>query len=260
MFEISLRRPRGHISEEVAGAGFPTTVRSPAPDTGARPTRNNLQAESERIGLPMNWFESERVSLTLPLVPKPIVRQFSRPYIAGATLDEALGSRPRRCARQGAMTTIDILGEFISRRRRGRGEHRGSLHPTCCTAFTRRSASTETNISVKLSALGLLLDEGFCAGELMRSSAPTRYARAPANFIRIDMEDSSLYHVAPSTIYQALYDPSTASTVSGSCCSPGCGARSTISWTTSRASRPISGLCKGIYLEPREDRVHRRPS
>ncbi len=30
------------------------------------------------------------ISLTLPVVPKPVVRYFSRPYIAGSTMTEAL--------------------------------------------------------------------------------------------------------------------------------------------------------------------------
>ena len=54
------------------------------------------------------------ISLTLPVVPKPVVRYFSRPYIAGTTMAEALAV-VRRLADQGAMSTLDILGEFVSR-------------------------------------------------------------------------------------------------------------------------------------------------
>ena len=54
------------------------------------------------------------ISLTLPVVPKPVVRFFSRPYIAGTTIAQALDV-VRRLADQGAMSTLDILGEFVSR-------------------------------------------------------------------------------------------------------------------------------------------------
>ena len=53
------------------------------------------------------------VSLLLPAVPKPIVRIFSRPYIAGPTMDDAIRT-VRDLAREGAMSTLDILGEFIT--------------------------------------------------------------------------------------------------------------------------------------------------
>src|SRR5678815_5684387 len=53
------------------------------------------------------------VSLVLPAVPKPIVRHFSRRYIAGSTMEDALRVT-RELAARGAMATLDILGEFIT--------------------------------------------------------------------------------------------------------------------------------------------------
>ena len=53
------------------------------------------------------------VSLTIPLVPKPLVRYFSRRYIAGTSEDDAIRV-VRDLANQGAMSTVDILGEFIT--------------------------------------------------------------------------------------------------------------------------------------------------
>ena len=53
------------------------------------------------------------VSVLFPAVPKPIVRFFSRHYIAGPTMEDAFRT-VRTLADQGAMSTLDILGEFIT--------------------------------------------------------------------------------------------------------------------------------------------------
>ena len=60
----------------------------------------------------MSWFNNLIVTL-MPLAPKPIVRRFARRYVAGEHLDEATGIVQRFNA-QGAMCTIDYLGEFIT--------------------------------------------------------------------------------------------------------------------------------------------------
>ena len=53
------------------------------------------------------------ISLTLPAVPKPIVGYFSKRYIAGPARADAFRV-VRELAAEGAMATLDILGEFIS--------------------------------------------------------------------------------------------------------------------------------------------------
>ena len=62
------------------------------------------------------------VSLTLPVVPKPIVRFFSRRYIAGSTMEDAFRV-VRDLEQRGAMSTLDILGEFISTARSRREQN-----------------------------------------------------------------------------------------------------------------------------------------
>ena len=58
----------------------------------------------------MSAFDSLIVS-TLLMVPKPFVRHFSRPYVAGETLEEMLGV-VRRLNDEGFLATVDVLGEF----------------------------------------------------------------------------------------------------------------------------------------------------
>src|SRR5262245_17332235 len=123
------------------------------------------------------------ISFLLPAVPKPIVRHFSSRYIAGPAVEDALRV-VRRLRQDGAMATLDILGEFI----RSPGE--AAANTAAYEDLARRIAAEglpETNISVKLTALGLLLDPGLCLAN-MRTLLST--VRGLGNFVRIDMEDS----------------------------------------------------------------------
>src|SRR5262245_65102649 len=123
------------------------------------------------------------VGLALPAVPKPIVRYFSQRYIAGTSVDDALRVA-RELRTQGAMTTLDILGEFIET------VDEADANAQAYVSLVRRIADErlpETNVSVKLTAFGLLLDRARCLAntrELVRVAAET------GNFVRIDMEDS----------------------------------------------------------------------
>lgn len=120
----------------------------------------------------------------LPFVPKSLVRTIAARYVAGETLDEALAT-VRALNAEGCMATLDVLGEDITR-----------LDETALTvdayqqALARIAASgADSNISVKLSALGLKLDPAHCRREFGRIMDT---ARAHGIFVRIDMEDSSV--------------------------------------------------------------------
>jgi proline dehydrogenase len=123
------------------------------------------------------------VSLSLPIVPKPIVGFFSKRYIAGSSTDDAFRV-VRELEREGAMATLDILGEFISSLEQADANTRAYVD------LVRRLATEkfrEANVSVKLTALGLLLDETRCRGNLR---ALVGAAAECGGFVRIDMEDA----------------------------------------------------------------------
>ena len=104
------------------------------------------------------------VSLTLPAVPKPLVRYFSRPYIAGLNVDEAFEA-VREMTREGALSTIDILGEFISTPDQAR------TNTSEYDDLLRRIHSErlpDANVSVKLTALGLSIDPALCLANMRR--------------------------------------------------------------------------------------------
>jgi proline dehydrogenase len=180
------------------------------------------------------------ISLTLPVVPKPVVRYFSRPYVAGTSMDQALAV-VRDLADQGAMSTLDILGEFVSR------EAEANANTEAYLALIKRIESdglSDTHVSVKLTALGLLLDAGRCL-ENMRQIA--RQVEASGNFVRIDMEDAGCTDETLS-IYRRLREEFGNDRV-------GIVLQSRLRRTLDDAETHASGeanfrLCKGIYLEP----------
>jgi proline dehydrogenase len=123
------------------------------------------------------------VSLALPAVPKPIVGYFSRRYIAGPTVEDAFRVA-RQLSARGAMATLDILGEFISTPEEAAANARAYLDLLHAIA---RSGLRQVNVSVKLTALGLLLEPSPCLDHVRRLAGA---ARELDNFVRIDMEDA----------------------------------------------------------------------
>jgi len=117
----------------------------------------------------------------LPLVPKFIVERFARPYVAGSALDDAVKAI-RSIMDEGAMATIDILGEEVSER---------SLATNCTNEYLEvfdviRAENLDANVSIKPTMLGMKIDETFCADNIDAIAAK---AQATDNFLRIDMED-----------------------------------------------------------------------
>ena len=180
------------------------------------------------------------ISLTLPGVPKPLVRQFSKRYIAGSSLNDAF-EVARGLGKEGALATLGILGEFIHSTEEAGANTRAYLD------LVRRLASDHlpgTNVSVKLSALGLLLDPGLCLENMRRLMTAVQ---ASDSFARIDMEDSRC--TTPTLdIYRALRVefPGRVGVVLQA------RLRRTLHDLDDLTLEPANfRLCKGIYLEPR---------
>ncbi len=127
------------------------------------------------------WFNKLLVA-SLPLIPRPIVKMVSSSYVAGETMDEMLET-VRKLNTEGARCTVDLLGEFIT--------HIDQAHETARHYRAMLEAFHQTglnaSISIKLTALGLLLDKDVCA-QLTRDLVTT--AAQFGNFVRIDMEDT----------------------------------------------------------------------
>ena len=181
------------------------------------------------------------ISWSLPAVPRAIVRRFSSRYIAGTTTDEAF-DRVRALRSAGTMVTLDILGEFTTEREQTRRNADAYLD---LLRKIQDSGFSETNVSIKLTALGLQLDPEYCH-ERIRDVIDL--AESLNTFVRIDMEDS------PCTddtldIYSRLRErhPENVGIVLQA------RLRRSLADIDTLCTRPASfRLCKGIYLEPTE--------
>ncbi|HTR81038.1 MAG TPA: proline dehydrogenase family protein [Bacteroidota bacterium] len=128
----------------------------------------------------MNPFNRLIVSL-LPVTPKFVVARFAKPYIAGEDLQDAVAA-VTTINRAGAMATIDVLGEDITTR-----EEAIAAREECKRVLaTIGQNGLQSNLSVKLTQLGLKIDLDFCRSNMEEILDA---AKAQKNFVRIDMED-----------------------------------------------------------------------
>lgn len=181
----------------------------------------------------------------LPYMPKNLVWLFSKQYIAGQTLEEAI----KNCHHlngQGLLTTIDVLGEFITTLDEAEANKKEYLH----VIETAERAGVKGNYSLKPTFFGLLLDRETAyhhIREIVKKAAEYN------NFVRIDMEDS------PCTdntldIYKRIREEFPANV--------GVVLQAYLKRTNadiiklaeiSTPENPVNfRLCKGIYVEPEE--------
>jgi proline dehydrogenase len=179
------------------------------------------------------------VVAAIPAVPKPIVRYFAGRYIAGETLDDAVRT-VRALNAEGVCATLDVLGEDVTREDEAVASREQSNRVLHAIARER----LDSNLSIKLTSLGLKLDTSFCAANVREI---LKVAAGYNIFVRFDMEDStatkdtigifrSLHREFPNTgIVLQAYLRRTADDV-----------RELLKET------PNFRLCKGIYKERKE--------
>jgi proline dehydrogenase len=183
-------------------------------------------------------FLNKLIVTTLPAVPKSIVRKFANKYIAGEKLADAVRVVKELNAK-GIMATLDVLGEAITTKEEAIAARNEilELFPTI------QKEKLDSNVSIKLTQLGLKLDRQFC---LENVRIVVSKAKEMNNFVRIDMEDS------PTTddtiwIYREIRKEFKNS---------GIALQAYLHRTEQDADRLIKEclghfrLCKGIYIEP----------
>lgn len=122
------------------------------------------------------------VARAIPWVPRALIRKISRRYIAGDTLAEAL-VRVQQLNAQGFSVTLDVLGETISTLQQAQAT--ANIYIEVLHAV--HAQGLQANISIKPSALGLLLDAQQCE-QLILSILDT--AEHHRNSVCLDMEDT----------------------------------------------------------------------
>lgn len=129
---------------------------------------------------PLNIFIVKFVKL----LPKSITFIFARKYIAGLTLADALDVTAK-LNKKGISGTIDVLGEAVQTK-----EEAIEAKNDCLKVLEELSKNKlDANLSIKPTQFGIKIDEDF-AFELVMEVV--KKAAEFNNFIRIDMEDSSL--------------------------------------------------------------------
>ena len=124
------------------------------------------------------------IATSLPAVPRPLVRHFADRYMAGETLGDAVET-VRSLNALGAAATVDVLGEFVHEA--AQCEAMAAQYLDTLDAIEREGL--DSSVSIKLSALGLEIDEALA---LRLAAQVVESAASRGVFVRIDMEHSGL--------------------------------------------------------------------
>ena len=125
---------------------------------------------------------NQMIAGILPHMPKKLVWLFSKEYIAGETLEQAI-ENAKKLNLEGILTTIDVLGEFITTLDEAKANKEEYLE----VIERAETAGVQGNYSLKPTFFGLLLDKDAAYSHIRDVVAK---AASYNNFVRIDMEDS----------------------------------------------------------------------
>ncbi len=137
------------------------------------------------------------VAITLPLIPKPVVRKVAAPYIAGEKLED-LVQVSAQFNRDGYMVAAAVLGEFVSTP----AEAEEAVREYVELLDALKARGVDAYVHVKPTHLGLLLDPEMCVRNV-RTILDT--ASRNGQFVRMDMEDSPTTD-ATIAVYHRLRD------------------------------------------------------
>jgi proline dehydrogenase len=111
-----------------------------------------------------------------------LARRFASRFVAGETVDTAVAAL-RDLNAAGISTSLDLLGESVH----NADEARAARDVYLQTLDRIRSAGADANVSVKLTQMGVDIDEALCVDNM---AAIIARAKQHGSFVRIDMEGS----------------------------------------------------------------------
>ena len=131
------------------------------------------------------------------LMPRSVVGFFSKKYIAGITLQEAVDF-VKKINSKGIYSTMDVLGESVKSKEE-------AMH--CKNAAIEVLEAIEknklmANLSIKPTQMGLAIDEQFAYDQILEI---VKKAAEYKNFVRIDMEDSP-FTDKTLNLYKKIYE------------------------------------------------------
>jgi proline dehydrogenase len=189
--------------------------------------------------MPIVGIIDSAIANSVPAIPRPVVRRIAGRYMAGEELDEAIATI-RNLNREGCTATVDVLGESTKSERDAAEKLR--QYKQVLDALDEHDL--ESGISVKLTGLGLALDEHLCRRNLKEVIA---YAGERGRFVRVDMEDSP-YTATTLELVLEMHERhgNTGAVIQAYM-------RRSLKDVMRLAEARVSvRLCKGIYDEPRE--------
>lgn len=116
------------------------------------------------------------------LMPKSVVGFFSKKYIAGETLQDAVDF-VKKLNQKGIYATMDVLGESVANKSESIKCKNEALEVLEAIEKNKLMA----NLSIKPTQMGLAIDEQFAYEQILEL---VKKAADYKNFVRIDMEDS----------------------------------------------------------------------
>jgi len=122
------------------------------------------------------------IAAILPYFPKKFIWIFSRAYISGETIEDAMRVSKDLNSKK-IKVTLDVLGEFIKTLDEAESNKKEYLH----LIDISYKNNIDGNFSLKPTSFGLLIDKEICYNHIREIVVK---AASYHGFIRIDMEDS----------------------------------------------------------------------
>ena len=168
-----------------------------------------------------------------------LAKRFASRFVAGETVDTAVAAL-RDLNAAGVTASLDLLGESVT----SAAEARAARDMYLETLDRIRATGAQANVSVKLTQMGLDIDEALCVANLR---AIIGRAKEHDSFVRIDMEQSS-YTAKTLELFTRVFHPAFGNAV-------GVVLQSYLRRTAQDVDAMIAlgarvRLCKGAYKEP----------
>lgn len=185
------------------------------------------------------------IAATLPYMPKKLVWIFSKRYIAGESIEDAVNAS-KKLNDEGVKVTVDLLGEFIKDLSQATENKEAYLE--IIEAFEKNKI--DGNYSVKPTFFGLLIDAETCYQNIRTVVAK---AAEYNNFVRIDMEDSPCVDKEIEMFRKLKAEfPQNVGLVVQAYLKRTLGDLTNMMDMQNGVSKLNYRLCKGIYVEPEE--------
>ena len=184
---------------------------------------------------PINYLIIQSVKI----LPKSIIYLFAKKYIAGTDLDAGVRVT-KKLNSNGIVATMDLLGETVKKKEDAIQAKNDFIE----LLETIEREKLDSNISTKPTALGLLIEKSLCYDLYVEI---VECAKKYNNFVRIDMEDSSVTDDI-FELYEKLFEQySNVGIVVQSYMR-----RNIDDVKRLNANGANYRVCKGIYIEPKE--------